>query len=595
MNIKKLNKISVVCCAASALFSLSVLSFHADISLLAFPLIVVFTAFLAFSSIKKLFKDNNLSFIAVFRELLQYAPSVMLISFVLRRAGESGTPFVLDVVSVLLWLFTSAVSLYILHYLNPKHIKKVSEDWKQFIVDKKYADKKKRKFGVKWLCFEILSWVDALVQAVFMVLLLNIFIVQLYEIPSESMVPEFLIKDRVIVFKTLCGPNFPLSRVGLPYIKKYKRGDIVVFRNPHYSDDRKSEVRTFVSQLVYMCSLTTKNINVDEYGRPKADPLVKRVCGVPGEQIMLQDGVLYARTKDSDEFVPVSEDSKWAAWNLNDVKAKFGSKIQEYPVSQEIFDSMIEVENLRSYLDLDAVEKECAELSQRFSKAFAAYRSGRPSGAAASFAPGKLVASFNAKKDDLFERNESFTNEILASSDGDAWFNSFVTGWIPLRPLEADMNLYDKANFRLNVMLKVAFARLVAMNAELKISGISEIDWNGDEARNVLLYRLYQLSMYATLLDQRNMPAFPANAEDGSAQYIPEDCYFMMGDNRFNSLDMRHAYTSWLQPLCKEDSDSICYYSNMAPQYVNRNKMLGTTAYRFWPASRRGVPGNTGF
>lgn len=594
MNIKKLNKISVVCCAAMALFSLSVLSFHADISLLAFPLIVVFTAFLAFSSIKKLFKDNNLSFIAVFRELLQYAPYVMLISFVLRRAGESGTPFALDFVSVLLWLFASAVSLYILHYLNPKNIKKVSEDWKQFVVDKKYADKKNRKFGIKWLFFELVSWVDALVQAVFMVLLLNIFIVQLYEIPSESMVPEFLIKDRVIVFKTLCGPSFPLSKVGLPYIKKYKRGDIVVFRNPHYSDDRKSEVRSFVAQLVYMCSLTTKNINVDEYGRPKADPLVKRVCGVPGEQIMLQDGVLYARTKESSEFRPVTDDSKWAAWNLNEVKSKFGTKIQEYPVAQEIFDAMIEVENLRKYLDLDKVAEECDSLSQRFAKFHSDFAKNR-SESFVSFAPGNLIASFNSKKDDLFERNEGFTNEILASSDGNQWFASFLTSWISGRAEEEKMNLYDKANFRLNVMIKVAFARLIVKNAELKLSGLSEMDWNGNEERNVLLYRLYQLSMYATLLDQRNMPAFPADAADGSAQYIPDDCYFMMGDNRFNSLDMRHSYSSWLKPLSVADKNSVCYYSNMKPQYVNKNKMLGTTAYRFWPASRRGVPGNTGF
>ena len=55
--------------------------------------------------------------------------------------------------------------------------------------------------------------------------------------------------------------DFPLSNIGLPYLKSYDRGEIVVFRNPHYSNDRKSEVKTFVSQLVYMCSLTTKNIN----------------------------------------------------------------------------------------------------------------------------------------------------------------------------------------------------------------------------------------------------------------------------------------------------------------------------------------------
>ena len=601
MNVAKLNKLSLIFCVFSLLFALSTVSFHADVSVLAFPLVLIFTGVVAFFSLKKLFKDSKLNCIAPFRSLLQYAPYVMLIAFVLRRAGETGTSYAFDFVSVILWCAASVLALYILHFLNPKHLKKVSEDWNRFAVDKKYADKKK-KYTPRWFGLEILSWVDALVQAVFMVLLLNIFLVQLYEIPSESMVPEFLVKDRVVVFKTLCGPRFPLSDVGLPYVKKYNRGDIVVFRNPHYSSDRKSEVRTFVSQLVYMCTLTTKNINVDEYGRPKADPLVKRVCGIPGEQIMLQDGVLYSRTRDSDEFRPVEDDSKWAAWNLNEVKSKFGKSIQEYPLTQELYDSMIEVENLRNYLDLNALEKECGELSEKFSALFSEFKKSNPGGSA--FSPKSLVASFDPKNpensSDIFSSNEKFTLELLTSSDGDVWFGNFVKSWIPLKSSDSALNLYDRANFRLNVMAKVSLARLVVKNTELELSGKIKLAKNPHEIpsleeRDVLLYRLYQLVMYGTLLDQRNMPAFPANSDDGAAQYIPDDCYFMMGDNRFNSLDMRHAYEYTLKPLDKNDSYSFFYHSNMEPQYVNKKRMLGTTAYRFWPASRRGVPGNTGF
>ena len=188
---------------------------------------------------------------------------------------------------MLFWVATSALTLVILHFLNPKRVERYF-DYK--------VPEKKRRTGLRFVVSETISWIDALVQAVFMVLLLNIFIVQLYEIPSESMVPEFLIKDRVVVFKTLSGPKFPLSDVGLPYLKTYKRGDIVVFRNPHYENDRKSEVKTFVSQLVYMISLTKVNLNMDADGNPKADPLVKRLAGVPGEQLMMQDGILYHRT-----------------------------------------------------------------------------------------------------------------------------------------------------------------------------------------------------------------------------------------------------------------------------------------------------------
>ena len=212
MNTKRLSKLALLCGSFSALFSLTLISFHADISLIAFPLSLVFTAFFLFSSIKKLFSENKLVFISVVRELLQYLPYVLLVAFVFRRAGEYGTPFALDVISVILWLLASALTLVLLHYLNPKYISKVSGEWASF-VEKQKAEKKNpaNKSLVKSTVREVLSWIDALVQAVFMALLLNIFIVQLYEIPSESMVPEFLVKDRVVVFKTLSGPKFPLS------------------------------------------------------------------------------------------------------------------------------------------------------------------------------------------------------------------------------------------------------------------------------------------------------------------------------------------------------------------------------------------------
>ena len=90
MNTKRLSLLATICAGVSALFSLTLISFNADISLVALPLSLVFTAALAFFSIKKLFCEENLSFIAVFRELLQYLPYVLLVAFVFRRAGDNG-------------------------------------------------------------------------------------------------------------------------------------------------------------------------------------------------------------------------------------------------------------------------------------------------------------------------------------------------------------------------------------------------------------------------------------------------------------------------------------------------------------------------
>ena len=535
--------------------------------------------------------DARLAALPVYRTLLQYAPYVLLIAFVLRRAGANATPLFLDALSVLLWLAAAALVLFLLHFINPKRAGNVDARWGRALVAKKRA-------GVAWLGFELVSWLDALVQAVFMVLLLNIFIVQLYEIPSESMVPEFLIKDRVIVFKTLSGPKFPLSTIGLPYARHYNRGDIVVFRNPHYASDRKSEVRTFVSQIVYMLSLTTVNLNVDENGDPKADPLVKRVTGVPGEQLLLQDGVLYARTRESAEFAPVAADADWAAWDLNSVRADLKGGIQQFPLSESEYDSMIAVEEERNALDMQAVAEECQTLSARF----AALAAGFAREHADDSELGAREFSLSAKElsvYELFSKVSPLSLQLLQAQNGVDWFTAFMTDWLSAASdgnggMDAGADLYEQANFRLNLLIKRAFGNLVVRTATLLCARAQAATWNSDSQLRDYLQQANRLHLYTLLLDSRNMPAFPANAADGSPQYIPENCYFMMGDNRFNSLDMRHSYERWLQPLTPYDRYSATYYSNMQPQYVNRSRILGTTSYRFWPASRMGVPGRTG-
>ncbi|MDY2844342.1 MAG: signal peptidase I [Treponema sp.] len=604
MNTKKLAYLTVGLCVSSAIFSLTMISFHADVSLAAFPLSLVFTFFTAAASIKKLFKEKNLYFISVYRELLQYLPYVLLVSFVLRRAGAYGTPYILDVFSVVFWILTSLFVLVVLHFLNPKKIGKIDKEWEKYIEQKKSDSSKKQPFSLKKFFKEILSWIDALVQAVFMVLLLNIFIVQLYEIPSESMVPEFLIKDRVVVFKTLSGPKFPLSEIGLPYVKKYSRGDIVVFRNPHYSNDRKSEVKTFISQLVYMCTLTKVNLNVESDGNPKADPLVKRVCGVSGEQLMMQDGVLYSRKKGESEFKAVQDDAKWAAWNLNEVRPNLKSGIMDFPLSQNDYDAMLKLEEERRNLDIESVKAECFSLASQFenyskqissSKAalFLSELENFYSSSKNGFSDTFSSADKNVNEYELFDRNELVTAKLLSSKDGAVWFRNFMTSWAK-NDIDFAGDLYSEANFRLNLMIKLVFGRLAVENLKEFDASASLASLRSAGEKIALLEKAQILHSYVYLLDRRNMPIFPANDSDGNPVYIPENSYFMMGDNRFNSLDMRHSYDYWLAPISKYDDYSATYYSDMQPQYVSRNRMLGNTSYRFWPVSRAGKPGLTG-
>ena len=398
---------------------------------------------------------------------------------------------------------------------------------------------------------------------------------QLYEIPSESMVPTFLVKDRVFVSKIDCGPKFPLTDVGLPDFRKYKRGDTIVLRNPHYGFDRKSEVKTVSSQLIYMLSLMTINLNKDENGEMKADPLVKRITGLPGEQLVMQDGTLYVRTKDSDEFVPSAIDAKYATWNLNAVHPKLKNKIQHYPLSSSDYQKMLDFEEERRNFDLNVAEYNANEIVRQFNQL--AYKE-------------NLNGTFTAPdllEFNLFRNIQKITVNMMSQNGGADWFEKFMTSWIPSKNNARDY--YSESNYKLNVMTKITFGKIVVRYAQFLSSGISATTWTNDAELQEYYSMAEDLNWYIqNLLDERNMPLFPANDSNGNPQYIPKDCYFMMGDNRFNSLDLRHSYDYKPCALAFEDPVSVKYDSIMEPQYINKKYIIGKPAFRFWPAGRMG-------
>ena len=164
---------------SAALFSVANVSFHADISALAFFVSAVFNGILFYVVFARFWKTpSRLGFFTA-KKMLQYQPFVHLISFILRRAGQSGTSRAFDALSVALWILSFAFSLAALFYFSEKRAAKTNPSWAEF-------SKKKKRRGIAWLSFEILDWADALVQAVFMVLLFQIFFFQFYKIPSES-------------------------------------------------------------------------------------------------------------------------------------------------------------------------------------------------------------------------------------------------------------------------------------------------------------------------------------------------------------------------------------------------------------------------
>ena len=194
----------------------------------------------------------------------------------------------------------------------------------------------------------------------------------------------------------------------------------------------------------------------------------------------------------------------------------------------------------------------------------------------------------------LFSKHSTFVKNILSAQNGNVWFRKFMTDWITTIKTDFNGNLYDEANYKLNIMIKKLVGSIFLRDAELLSQKYDITNIKNDYKLYEYMKEAEKLNSYIYLLDRRNMPIFPKNKDDGTPQYIPENSYFMMGDNRFNSLDMRHSYDLRIEPLTAYDKYSVFYYSNMNPQLIKKDKILGETSYRFWPLNRRGVPGHTG-
>lgn len=146
------------------------------------------------------------------------------------------------------------------------------------------ANKPKRTF-----IGEVKGWADALVFAVFAVLLINQYIFQLFVIPTPSMDGTLNVGDRVFVSKTIYGIEvYPSGPKILSANRQVSRDDIITFYNPEYKS--KGPFFDILSQIIYMGTFSLVNIDRNEDGSIAERLYVKRAIGMGSEHVRFNDG-----------------------------------------------------------------------------------------------------------------------------------------------------------------------------------------------------------------------------------------------------------------------------------------------------------------
>jgi len=428
---------------------------------------------------------------------------------------------------------------------------------------------------------------------------------------------------------------------------KPKIGDIVVFINPEVdnpaSDMRYKNVFTRIFHpFIFMLTLSTVDIDKKSDGSPKERFIVKRCVAVEGEKLCLVNDKVYKK-KSGNEWKLMSETARQKEYGRPDLFYYENPGMDNQNMAPYIRYLLNETEKIIEKDTIESLEKSLLISKNNFTNAIGRYD---------KYSLSKNIELIIKKNEEVRNKNyqnlinitglnlnfnnpkfllnsvgkaslsqaeiKRYENELVTAFE-DYQFNIYLDHIILLKEtlslnksfnneitssvkINENDNPYVKYMKRLNASYKIT---LMNFYSEL-LNNKLEITANDSYLKNKegLLYRLFLLSVYLDGYDSisyyevykafakeninifslRNFPEYPFEND----KYINKGEFFMMGDNRYNSLDSRLGYTS--KEIYIDETDKGIFSKKIAvnwvPHTIKDKHVLGKAEFIYWPMDR---------
>ncbi len=149
--------------------------------------------------------------------------------------------------------------------------------------------KKQEEESKKSFARECMEWIVCIVVAFLLAVFIKYFIFTPTQVKMNSMYPTIFSDERVFV-----------NRLARTFHLEYKRGDIITFEAPNNGDLLNNEKGDYKASYVERTGWKFFINDVVEFGSEKIS-YIKRVIGVAGDKIKIEDGHVYVNDELLDE------------------------------------------------------------------------------------------------------------------------------------------------------------------------------------------------------------------------------------------------------------------------------------------------------